>query len=85
MSTINNIEKISASPNDVIVIRFGYDDIVVDGVRVIYDQVQKVFPENSVIMIPNNVHIESCDKESLMLISSMIDDVIAGIDQKKKY
>lgn len=58
---IKNIEIINPKRTDTIVVRF--KDISLDELRIWYEQIQKMFPNNNVVVLPDNTHLEVCSRE----------------------
>lgn len=58
---IKNIETINPKPTDTIVVRF--KDMPLDELQIWYKQIQNMFPNNNVIALPDNTHLEVCSKE----------------------
>ncbi len=52
------------------------DNVSLKNVQNIFDSVKNSFPENKVIAIPNKVSLESCSKDVLENIISMISEII---------
>lgn len=58
---IKNIETINPKPTDTIVIRF--KNIPLDELALWHKQMQNIFPDNKVIALPDNMHLEVCSRE----------------------
>lgn len=58
---IKSIETINPKPTDTIVVRF--KDVPLDELKIWYKQIQNTFPNNNVIALPDNTHLEVCSRE----------------------
>lgn len=58
---IEMINTVNPKPTDTIVVRF--KDIPVDELKMYCEQMQKIFPNNNVIALPDNAYLEVCSRE----------------------
>lgn len=75
----SQVEIIHPHPTEAIVLRLNPDDICVDETRHLFDYVKSKFPENTVMMIPTYANLQSCSKDVLENIISMISDIIESL------
>lgn len=75
-NTIAQIYKLEPHPTEAIVIRFNMNKIDIDNLRMIYDQIKKEFPNNSVCCLPDALSLESCSKDVLENFISMMAEII---------
>lgn len=70
------IEKLLPHPTEAITLFFNIDNTSVEQVESIVDWLRKEFPNNKVIALPDTTSLNSCSKDVLENINSMISDVI---------
>ena len=73
---ITRVEKLKPHPTEAITLFYNFDDMNVKTVGEMVKQLSEKFPENSVIAIPDKVSLESCSKDVLENIISMISEII---------
>lgn len=72
----SQVELLHPHPTEAIVLRFNFDDFNVDEAKKLFNHVKSVFPNNIVIAIPAYASLQSCSKDSLENIISMISEII---------
>lgn len=70
------INMLKLHPTEAIVVSFATNKICFDECESIYEKVKSKFPNNVVIALPDSVSLESCSKDVLENIISMIQEVI---------
>lgn len=70
------IEKLSLHPKEAITLFFNIEKTTIKQIKNIVDLFKKKFPENKVIALPDTISVESCSKDVLENIISMISEVI---------
>lgn len=70
------IEKLSPHPTEAITLFFNIDKTTFKEAKYIVDSLKEKFPGNEVIALPNATSLESCSKDVLENIISMISEVI---------
>lgn len=75
-NVITRIEKLEPHPTEAIVISFNFDYIYPDELQHMFNHIQSKFPNNTVIAIPDNISLQSCSKDVLENIISMISVII---------
>ena len=73
---ITRIEKLKPHPTEAITLFYNFDDVNVENVRNIVEHLSKKFNTNTVIALPDRVSLESCSKDVLENIISMIAEII---------
>lgn len=73
---VTRIEKLEPHPTEAIIMGFNFNDINVDDVQTLLDIIQSNFPNNTVVAIPDYISLQSCSKDVLENIISMITEVI---------
>ena len=73
---ITRIEKLKSHPTEAITLFYNFDDVGVESVRDIVEHLSKKFPTNTVIALPDKASLESCSKDVLENIISMIAEII---------
>lgn len=74
-----NINKIDLHPIEAVVLKFNFNDYPLDFIEFVFNLVTEKLPNNSVIAIPDKTSLESCSKEVLENIISMISEIIEGL------
>lgn len=72
-------EKISTlklHPTEAVVMFFDENKICFDECKTLYEEVERKFPNNTVIVLPDSVSLEGCSKDVLENIISMISEII---------
>lgn len=75
-NVITRIEKLEPHPTEAIVIGFNFDNISSEDLQNVFTHIQSKFPNNTVVAIPDNISLESCSKDVLENIISMISVII---------
>lgn len=70
------IGKLKPHPTEAIVIGFNFNDTNVDEMNDIFNYIKSQFPNNEVIAIPDYISLQSCSKDVLENIISMISKII---------
>ena len=73
---ITRIEKLKPHPSEAITLFYNFDDVDAESIRDIVEYLSKKFNTNTVIALPNKVSLESCSKDVLENIISMIAEII---------
>ena len=74
---IKSIETINPKPTDTIVVRFR--DMPLDELIMWHEQIQSIFPNNNVIVLPDNAHLEVCSRELWDDYIRMVDEYINNL------
>ena len=73
---VTKIEKLEPHPTEAIVVGFNFDDIYLDEMQILFNKIKSKFPDNTVIAIPDYISLQSCSKDVLENIISMIAEII---------
>ena len=73
---ITRIEKLKPHPIEAITLFYNFDDVDAESIRDIVEHLSKKFTTNTVVALPDNVSLESCSKDVLENIISMIAEII---------
>ena len=73
---IKRIEKLKPHPTEAITLFYNFDDIDAETVCNIVKYLSDKFSTNKVIALPDKVSLESCSKDVLENIISMIAEII---------
>lgn len=73
---ITRIEKISPHPTEVMTLFYDMRKLHLNQVSNILEMLRNEFPNNKVIVLPDNTSLESCSKDILENIISMITVII---------
>ena len=73
---IIRIEKLKPHPTEAITLFYNFDTIDIVTVVNTVDLLKEKFPENTIIALPDKVSLESCSKDVLENIISMIAEII---------
>ena len=73
---ITRIEKLKPHPTEAITLFYNFDDVDAESIRNIVEHLSKKFTTNTVIALPDKVSLESCSKDVLENIISMIAEII---------
>lgn len=73
---ITKIEKLEPHPTEAIVVGFNCDDLPLNEMKNLFDIIKSKFPDNIVVAIPDNISLQSCSKDVLENIISMITEII---------
>ena len=72
----SKIKTIDLHPTEAIVLSFNFDDYDPYNIRDIFESVKNEFPKNRIISIADKISLESCSKDVLGNIVSMISVII---------
>ena len=72
----SKIKTIDLHPTEAIVLSFNFEDYDPCAIRDIFESVKNEFPKNTIIAIPDKISLESCSKDVLENIMSMISVII---------
>lgn len=70
------IEKLKPHPTEAITLFYKFEEIDVETICNMVKHLSNKFPENTVIALPDKVSLESCSKDVLENIISMISEII---------
>ena len=70
------VEKLEPHPTEAIVVGFNFNDINLDDMQALFEIIQSKFPDNTVVAIPDYISLQSCSKDVLENIISMISEII---------
>ena len=73
---ITRIEKLTPHPTEAITLFYDMDNMDIMTVSNTVKHLSKKFPQNTVIAIPDKNSLESCSKDVLENIISMISEII---------
>jgi hypothetical protein len=73
---VTRIEKLDPHPTEAIVLGIKFNDINVDGMYHLFNNIKSQFPDNTVVAIPDYISLQSCSKDVLENIISMIAEII---------
>ena len=73
---VTKIEKLDPHPTEAIVIGFNFNDISLDDMYDLFNDIKYKFPDNTVVAIPDYISLQSCSKDVLENIISMIAEII---------
>lgn len=73
---ITKIEKLDPHPTEAITLFYNFEEIDVETICNMVNHLQNKFPTNTVIALPDKVSLESCSKDVLENIISMIAEII---------
>ena len=73
---VERIEKLKPHPTEAITLFYNFDDVDAESIRDIVELLSKKFTTNTVVALPDNVSLESCSKDVLENIISMITVII---------
>ena len=76
---ITRIEKLKPHPTEAITLFYDMDNMDVVTVSNVVKHLSKKFPQNTVIAIPDKNNLESCSKDVLENIISMISEIIESL------
>lgn len=75
-SGIKDLKIITPHPEEAITLFFNIDKTAFKHVKDIVDLLKEKLPDNEIIALPDTTNLESCSKEVLENIISMISEVI---------
>jgi len=70
------VERLATHPTEAIVLKYNFNDITPDKVRMELESIAAQFPNNIVLAIPDYLSLQSCSKDVLENIISMIAEII---------
>jgi hypothetical protein len=73
---ITRIEKLKPHTTEAITLFFNFEDMTIKEVSDMVKHLSNKFPENTVIAIPDKASLESCSKDVLENIISMISEIM---------
>ena len=73
---ITKIEKLDPHPTEAIVVGFNFNDVRLDEMKYLFDAIKSKFPDNIVVAIPDCISLQSCSKDVLENMISMIAEII---------
>jgi hypothetical protein len=73
---VTRIEKLDPHPTEAIVLGFNFNDINLDDMYDLFNVIKSKFPDNTVVAIPDYISLQSCSKDVLENIISMIAEII---------
>lgn len=73
---VTRIKKLDPHPTEAIVLGFNFNDINLDDMCDLFDAIECRFPDNAVVAIPDYISLQSCSKDVLENIISMIAEII---------
>lgn len=73
---ITKIEKLNPHPTEAIVVGFNFDDVPLDDMKHWFEIIKSKFPDNTVVAIPDYISLQSCSKDVLENIISMIAEIV---------
>ena len=73
---VTKIEKLEPHPTEAIVVGFNFNDAPLDEMKHWFDVIKSKFPDNTVVAIPDYISLQSCSKDVLENIISMIAEII---------
>ena len=73
---ITRIEKLKPHQTEAITLFYNFDDVDAESIRDIVEHLSKKFTTNTVVALPDKVSLESCSKDVLENIISMIAEII---------
>lgn len=78
-SGIKDLKIIKPHPTEVITLFFNMENTTYDQIKDIVDLLKEQFPNNKIIALPDTTSLDSCSKDVLENIISMISEVIEKI------
>lgn len=76
LEIINKIQKLNPHPTEAITLFFNMNNSTLKDVKNIFDSLKSSFPEYKIIALPDKVSLESCSKDVLENVISMISEII---------
>lgn len=73
---ITKIETLEPHPTEAIVVGFNFDNISPENMENLFNIIKSKFPNNTVVAIPDHISLQSCSKDVLENIISMIAEII---------
>lgn len=75
-NVITKIEKLDPHPTEAVVIGFNFNDAHLDEMQHLFNIIKSKFPDNIVVAIPDYISLQSCSKDVLENMISMIAEII---------
>ena len=69
---MTKVEKLEPHPTEAIVFGFDFDKINLNDTYDLFNDIKSKFPDNTVVAIPDYISLQSCSKDVLENIISMI-------------
>lgn len=73
------IDTFRPQSDEAIVLRFDYEYIDYDEARIMFENVKSIFPNNTVVAIPQYTNLRSCSKDVLRNMVTMISEIIDSL------
>lgn len=73
---ITKIETLEPHPTEAIVVGFNFKDMSLENMKNLFHIIKSKFPNNTVVAIPDYISLQSCSKDVLENIISMITEII---------
>lgn len=73
---ITKIEKLEPHPTEAITLFYDFNIFDTSNISNTVENLSEIFPDNTIIALPNNTSLESCSKDVLENIISMITMII---------
>jgi len=73
---ISDIQKLNPHQTEAITLFYNMENTTIEETKNIFNYVKNNFPDNKVIALPNKVSLESCSKDVIENIISMISEII---------
>ena len=73
---ITKIETLEPHPTEAIVVGFNFDNISPENMENLFNIIKSKFPNNTVVAIPDYISLQSCSKDVLENIISMMTEII---------
>ena len=73
---ITKIETLEPHPTEAIVVGFNFNNISLENMKNLFNIIKSKFPNNTVVVIPDYISLQSCSKDVLENIISMITEII---------
>lgn len=77
--SILKIEKIKPDPTEVITLFYDNKLSKPNELKIVMEILKNKFPDNKIIALPNNMNLETCSKDVLENIISLITEIIEGL------
>lgn len=77
----SKIKTISPGQTEVIVLSINFDKIALGNAEEIFDIVQSKFPNNSILVAPDVVSLESWDKDYLLNYAQLVNKIIKAKEE----
>lgn len=77
----SKIKTINPGQTEVIVLSINFDKIALNDVQDIFDIVQSKFPNNSILVAPDAVSLESWDKDYLLNYAKLVNKILKAKEE----